>query len=94
MRESIFCTEITRSLRESGAFAFKIPDSPASYGGAKMRFSAGKRFDIHAVYQGVPLAIECKQIKSFRGFGLNQLRDEQVDALNSYWEAGGQAFVF
>jgi hypothetical protein len=67
MRESIFCTEIIRSFRESGAFAFKIPDSPASYGGAKMRFSVGKRFDIHAVFQGVPLAGECKFYKAFKG---------------------------
>jgi hypothetical protein len=94
VRESTFCTEVIRSFRQAGAFAFKIPDSPASYGGAKMRFSAGKRFDIHAVFQGVPLAVECKLYKAFKGFGLNQIRDEQVEALNDYWEAGGRAFVF
>ena len=93
MKESVFCTEIIKSLRAAGCFAFKIPDSPASYGGAKMRFSAGKAFDIHAVTAGVPLAIEAQLYKQFKGFGLNQLRDEQIDTLNAYWEAGGRAYV-
>jgi len=89
----VFCTEIVKSFHIAGAYAFKIPDSPASYGGEKMRFSAGKAFDIHAVFSGLPMAIECKLYKSFKGFGLNQLRDEQIAALNAYWEAGGRAFV-
>jgi hypothetical protein len=93
MKESTFCTELIKSFRNAGAYAFKIPDSPASYGGVKMRFSAGKAFDIHAVHCGVPLAVEAKLYKSFKGFGLNQLRDEQIDSLNAYWEAGGKAFV-
>lgn len=93
MKESIFCTEIIKSLRQAGCFAFKIPDSPASYGSSKMRFSPGKAFDIHAVTSGVPLAIEAKLYKQFKGFGLNQLRDEQIDTLNAYWEVGGRAYV-
>jgi len=93
MRESVFCSELVKSLRQCGAYAHKLPDSPASYGGAKMRFSAGKQFDVMAVFKGLPLAIECKLYKQFKGFGLNQLRDEQVQALNAYWEAGGRPFV-
>lgn len=93
MKESVFCSELIKSLKQAGCYAFKIPDSPASYGGAKMRFSAPKQFDIHAVFSGVPLAIECKLYKSFKGFGLNQLRDEQIDALNAYYEAGGSPYV-
>jgi Holliday junction resolvase len=93
VKESHFCSELVRSLRKAGGFAFKIPDSPASYGGQRMRFSAPKAFDITGVYRGTPLAIECKLYKQFKGFGLNQLRDEQIQMLNAFWEAGGQAYV-
>ena len=58
-----------------------------------MRFSTAKQFDIMGIYAGVPLAVECKLYRKFAGFGLNQLRDEQIAALNAYWEAGGRAFV-
>ena len=93
MRESVFCSELVKSLRHAGCYAHKLPDSPASYGGVKMRFSAKKQYDVIAVYKGLPIAIECKQYKQFKGFGLNQLRDEQIEALNGFFEAGGTAYV-
>jgi len=93
MKESVFCTELVKSLRQAGCYAHKLPDSPASYGGARMRFSAGKQYDIIAVYKGLPIAIEGKLYRQFKGFGLSQLRDEQIEALNTFWEAGGKAYV-
>lgn len=93
MQEKNFQTEVINSLKANGAFAYKIPDQPR-YSDSAQRFNPPKRFDILAVYSGVPLAIECKFYKEFKGFGLNQFRDEQIDALNDHAAAGGKSFAF
>ncbi|MCE3234036.1 MAG: hypothetical protein K0Q50_216 [Vampirovibrio sp.] len=95
MKETTFCTEIVKSIRKIGGWAYKIPDMP--YHAIRtqgVRFVGRKPFDIAACYEGQPLAIECKLYRDFKGFGLNQLRDEQIQALNDFWEAGGKALVF
>lgn len=96
MKEAIFCTEVIASLKAAGCWAYKIPDTPASaYKVGAMRFVAKKPFDIVACRSRLPIAIECKQYrKGFKGFGLNQLEDHQIEALNDFWEKGGATFVF
>jgi penicillin-binding protein-related factor A (putative recombinase) len=93
-KERQFCTEVINSLKACGAAAYKIPDMPASFGGDQMRFSAPKGVDIIACHHGRSLLIECKFYREFKGFGLTQLRDDQIKTLDAFSAAGSSAYVF
>ena len=106
MKESIFQYDIKSSLIAVGADAFKIPDSIRSKG---MRFIPVKPSDIHAVYHGMPILIECKQIKEkekgifkFDKFQSAKEKKEKIDILKTnqimslikYKQARGMSYVF
>lgn len=93
MNEAQFNTDVVNSLRDAGAWAYKIPDVPVSqtYG---MRFTPRKPFDIIACYSGQVFAIEGKFKRDFSGFSLKALRPSQVANLNAIEKAGGWPFVF
>lgn len=93
MRESIFNTEIVNSLKATGAFAHKIADLPASKSRGLI-FTPTKPFDIFGCYKGVFFAVESKQFKEWKGFGISALRDNQIEALDNVVKTGGKAFVF
>lgn len=92
MRESIFNTEIKRSLIKAGYFVYKIFDMPRFIGS---RFQDNKPCDILACGQdGKIIAIESKQIKKWQAFGLRFLRPHQIETLEKIHSLGGWAFVF
>lgn len=93
MRESVFCTEVVRSIRAQAGWAYKVPDMPQSMLRGS-RFNLPKAVDILACYEGRLYAIECKQIKKYEAFGLKNVRPSQAETLDSVGRAGGQAFVF
>ena len=74
MKESTFNNEILNSLRQGGAWAYKIPDSPTSWTMAATRFTPEKPCDIVGMYQKIGFIVEGKQIKKFEAFGMNKMR--------------------
>jgi len=94
MRESTFNTEITNSLKEQGAFAYKIADQPTSWTMSKTRFTPDKPCDIICLYRGTGVLIECKMSKKFEAFGLRHLRPSQLKAMDEAVAKGSRAFVF
>lgn len=95
MKEGVFLSELGRALRERGAFFYKIKDAPQSYmRGSKVRFEPAKPFDAFGIWQGIPFAIEAKQLKTWKAFGPDQVRESQVSGLNDVQERGGLAFIF
>jgi penicillin-binding protein-related factor A (putative recombinase) len=93
MRESIFNRELRKSLEHFGAFAYKIPDSPYDPTGSVISFTPKKPFDIVCCYKGIFIAIESKQIKSWKAFNVNSLADHQKFYLDAVVNSGGLAFV-
>jgi hypothetical protein len=94
MREAQFSTEVTRSLKAAGAWAWKIPDQPVSWTFRHTRFAAEKPCDILFCYRSKFGAIESKQMKKFEAFGLRHMRDSQIRNLDEISERGGIAYVF
>jgi hypothetical protein len=94
MRETNFNTEVMNSLKKFGAWAYKIADSPTSWTMAATRFTPEKPCDIIACYDGKFLAIEGKQIKKFKAFGMSDMRPAQIKNLTEVIERGGRAFIF
>jgi penicillin-binding protein-related factor A (putative recombinase) len=94
MRETQFNSEVMTSLKAFGAWSYKIADSPTSWTMARTRFTPEKPCDIVGCYASKFFAIEGKQIKSFKAFGMNSLRQSQIDSLNDIVSRGGAAFVF
>lgn len=93
MRESIFNTEVTNSLKANGWFAYKIPDTPASMV-IGLRYTPEKPCDIIASVNGKFTAIECKQIKSIKCFSIRDFRDIQIESLDKVVRDGGRAWAF
>jgi len=93
LKESKFNAELINSLDHWGAYAFKIPDLPASMT-MGLRFVAEKPCDIFGGYHGKFFAIESKQIKKFEAFGLRHIRDSQIKHLTSMVKTGNRAFIF
>lgn len=91
MIEADFSGELVKSLKMAGAWAFKIPDAP--YSKAIKRRPIYKHYDISAVYQAMPIAIECKLLHGFEAFGIRHLRESQINALTNHSRCGGLAFV-
>lgn len=99
-REKEFCTALANAIKDLGGWAFKIPDTPASFFGDKARFCPVKRFDIVCTGNNVDgklLAVEAKMwsLKSdpILPRALKLLREEQFDALSGVMKAGGRSFI-
>jgi len=88
LNEKHFNTEIVNSLKDQGAWAYKIPDMPSSLmiGG---RFNPDKPCDIIASVSGRFVGIEGKMLKEMKGISLSLFRDGQVDSLNDMLKSGG-----
>lgn len=93
MRESQFLTELIHSLKAHGAWAFKIADTPASMV-MGLRYVPTKPCDIIGCYKGKFFAIEGKQMKAFKAFGVNAMRLSQIENLTEINNAQGKSFVF
>lgn len=94
MREQIFVSEVIASLRDHGAWAYKIPDMPTSWVSRRTRFTPAKPCDIVAAFHGKFIAIECKQMKQWKSFPISSLRESQVQALDDLHYQGARASVF
>lgn len=101
MKEAVFVTEVIRSLRHFGFWAFKIPDAPITKELLKItRFTMAKPCDIIAclpvgvISDGVFVAIECKQFKKWKSFSIRDMRPAQVEQLSAIEDHGGSAWVF
>ena len=90
MKEKEVNTEIKNSLELLDCYAFKVPDSIYN---PKARFSPDKGVDLFCGVRGKFVAIETKVLKHPAAFG-RQLRDSQVETLNSAVRTGNRAFVF
>ena len=62
--------------------------------GSQTRFDVKKPYDALVTYRGVSIAIEAKFLKSYKAFGISDLRPNQVDGLEEHERAGGLSFVF
>lgn len=93
MRESIFSSEIMRSLREANVWCYKIPDNPTSWTMAKTRFTAEKPCDIVASVSGRAVLLELKQIKKWQAFGKTQIRGSQFIHLTEAIKSGARCFI-
>jgi hypothetical protein len=92
----MFISEVMKSLRTAGCWAFKIPDMPQSFiqNVEGMRFNPPKPCDIVSCYRGSMVAIECKLMKKISAFGMKQIRPSQVENLEKVSNAGGAALIF
>jgi penicillin-binding protein-related factor A (putative recombinase) len=93
MRESNFTTDVMRSLRRIGAWAYKIPDAPSSKI-TGLRFTAAKPCDIVACVDGKFVAIETKFKKKFSAFSVRDMRESQLVNLTNILRDNGNAYVF
>jgi len=93
MKESVFTSDVIRSLKRCGAWSYKIMDSPTSWTMHITRFTADKPCDILGMYAGRFFAIENKQIKKWTKFGLENMRASQIRELENITRLGGEAFV-
>lgn len=93
MKESIFTSDLIRSLKVCGSWCYKIMDSPTSWTMHITRFTADKPCDILGMYRGRFFAIENKQIKKWTKFGLENLRASQIRELENITNLGGDAYV-
>ena len=93
MRESKFTTEIMRSLKHCGHYAYKIPDQPLSHG-TNSGVAFDKPCDIVSGVYGEFVGIETKILKDFEAFGLRHMRPSQIKHLTLMEEKGSKAFVF
>lgn len=96
MKEAHFSTEVVRSVRHYGGWAYKIPDAPITKAILKItRFTAAKPFDITCAIDGTPVAIETKQFKEWKALSKNDFRPEQLKGMTEFIAHGkGRAFVF
>lgn len=94
MKESVSNSEIVRSLKALGAWAYKIADFPTQKTMSLTRFTVTKPCDIIAGYRGYILPIEGKLIKKRGSFGMKDMRPAQVENLDKLIEAGCDAWVF
>jgi len=95
MKEAFFSTEIVRSLRYHGGWAYKIPDAPITKEILKItRFTAAKPSDIVACFDSLFVAIETKQLKTWKALSIRDFRPEQIEGLTNIVAHKGRAFVF
>jgi len=106
MKESDFQKQLLNSLREQGAWAYKIPDATFAEGA---RFIPEKPADIIGKHKGFPFLIECKMLKGIRRVKKNLFQSSkdkredrpfeewnQVKSLTKFETTGGsgESFVF
>lgn len=110
MKESIFQVEIKKSIEDAGGWCKKFPDTIRDFKNpdSPTRFIPRKPFDLIAVYKGIPVAIECKQMKMWKALNCKVMqsakdkRDDlpfyewnQIKELNEFEQKGeGQSFLF
>jgi len=95
MKEAIFITEVMNSLKAHGCvFAYKPPDSPASWTQSMTRFTAPKPCDIITCDKKGLILIECKQIRKWEAFSEYDMRPSQIKALGEAKAMGQKAYVF
>lgn len=95
MKEAKFTTEIVRSLRHYGGWAYKIPDAPITKEILKItRFTAAKPCDIVSCFGIKFVAIETKQLKEWKALSKRDFRPEQLEALADIVAQGSRAFAF
>lgn len=95
MKESIFTTEVLRSLRALNFWAYKIPDTPITKEILSVtRFTVAKPCDIIACRGGHLVAIETKQIRKWKPLSHRDFRPEQKNSLKSILDRKGSAFCF
>lgn len=93
MRESNFTTDVMKSLRRVGAWAYKIPDAPSSKI-TGLRFTISKPCDIVACIDGKFIAIETKFKKKFAALSMRDMQDSQLVNLTNVLKNDGIALVF
>lgn len=95
MKEAKFTTEVVRSLRHYGGWAYKIPDAPITKEILKItRFTAAKPSDIVSCFDSLFVAIETKQLKTWKALSIRDFRPEQIEGLTDIVANKGRAFVF
>jgi hypothetical protein len=92
VKEAQVCTEIVNSLKEQGAWAWKIPDASPMLR-AQQRYIPARAFDIIAIYKGMPLAIEVKLIRTGGGLSSDRITQFERDSLLAAAEAGCRSFL-
>lgn len=93
--KTLVTSELVPSFKRRGAYAYKIPDPPSTFGGKHARFTAKRPYDFFAVVDGKFLAGEAKLIKKMGAFGWDHLQDHQKAGLESVIADGkGQAYAF
>lgn len=95
-KEALFLTELKHSFREQvkNVFWYKIKDTPASvHASGAMRFDTPKPFDVLAVINGIPIAIEAKYMSDYQAFGKRHLRPAQVIGLEAFINGGGHSYI-
>lgn len=84
-------TELTNAFKKTfkslGAFAYKIPDD------ASPGFKLPRPFDMIAVFEGTPVAIEFKWAKEPASINQKTLRENQHAGLKDFEASGGLALV-
>lgn len=95
MKEAKFTTEIVRSLRHHGGWAYKIPDAPITKEILKItRFTAAKPCDIVSCFDSLFVGIETKQLKKWEALGIRHFEKEQIEGMTNIIANGGRAFAF
>lgn len=92
MAEKDFQAELSRGLRVTGWWAYKIPDVPHMLA-KQARFNPAKPFDGFALARGKFHALELKQVRSGLSFSLAELRDHQEEALLAVEAQGGVGWL-
>lgn len=96
MKEAKFTTEIVRSIRYHGGWAYKIPDAPITKEILKItRFTNAKPCDIVVSYESKFIGVETKQFKEWKALSIRDFRPEQITGMDNIIKSGkGRAFVF
>lgn len=91
MKEATFNSEVVKSFKQGGCFAYKIGDPMFN---SAARFADPRPFDIFFFAEGRAGAIESKQIKKWQPFGIAELAKHQREALDLVEGLGHFALVF
>ena len=94
MKEAIFQNEIRQSFLHlfPDCFFNKLKDD-AIFKESKTRFSPKKPFDMFVVYEGIPIAMELKQVKSPVPFAISYISEHQIANLKRFEKAGGISYI-
>jgi len=82
-----FEKEIATSGRFYGMHIRKIPIT--QYASVKLEGV----YDFYAIWNGIPVAIECKATRTESSFPFNRVEKHQLDALQEMVNSGGRAYI-